>query len=300
MNRLLVWPEERAGDAGVLTVFVQPESNLCLDLHGDPGRARLVVFSDGNHHMALQEALALFLADQPAVGDIFYATTPPRVVVDALVSGGIALGNLSLRVTPHVFISPPAVLDGLVVQRRMNGHVPLAGSRGNVLLVRRDNPKGIRGIADLARSDVRVFLSNPQTERVSYTVYANTLRAISARLAIVLDFLDGKPHSRVVYGQSIHHREAPQAVADGSADVAVVFYHLALRYVRIFPQDFEFVPLTPEGEEDPGQEKSRIHLGLVGDGGAWGARLAAFMLGPRVAEIYRQHGLVPGASAASI
>ncbi len=296
MHHRLIWPEERAGDAGGLAAFAQPESNLCLDLHGDPGRAGLVVFSDGNHHMALQQALAAFINDHPAVGDIFYATTPPRVVVEALVSGGIALGNLSLRVQPHVFISPPAVLDALVAQRHMVTHTPLAGSRGNVLLVRRGNPKDIRGIADLARADVRVFLSNPQTEKVSYSVYVNTLRAIGGRLGITIDFLEGKPHPRVVYGDSIHHREAPQAVADGRADAAVVFYHLALRYTRIFPELFESLSLSAQGEDDPGQDKSRVHLGVIGDGGAWGGRLVGFMLGARVADIYRHHGLVPAAS----
>ena len=32
-----------------------------------------------------------------------------------------------------------------------------------------------------------------------------------------------------------HHREAPQALADGEADVAMVCYHLALRFVRVYP-----------------------------------------------------------------
>ena len=65
----LDWPRETAGagdtaDAG----FIQPASNICLDFHGDPLRARLVVASDGNHHMALREVLAAFLAAYPEVG----------------------------------------------------------------------------------------------------------------------------------------------------------------------------------------------------------------------------------------
>jgi len=37
----------------------------------------LVVFSDGNHHMALGECVARFLAAYPDAGDVFYTTTPP-------------------------------------------------------------------------------------------------------------------------------------------------------------------------------------------------------------------------------
>ncbi|MBY0270900.1 MAG: substrate-binding domain-containing protein [Burkholderiales bacterium] len=290
---VLDWPGERAHPAGLRAPFVQSLSNICLDLHGDPQAAKLVVFSDGNHHMALEPALQAFLADHPDVIDIFYATTPPRVVVEALHEGGITMGNLTVTARPHVFISPPRVLDALVQRGLMKAHLPLAGSRGNTLIVRKGNPRGIHGIADLMREDVKVFLSNPLTETVSYATYAATLRAMAQRLGLTADFLDAKPHPRVVHGESIHHREAPQAVADGRADAAVVFYHLALRYTRIFPGIFELMPLTPEGENDPGQERSRVHIGLVGDGGAWGARLLEFMTGKRVAAIYRHHGLVP-------
>lgn len=81
-------------------------------------------------------------------------------------------------------------------------------------------------------------------------------------------------------------------MAAGAADVAAVFYYLALRYTRIFPEIFAMIPMTAEGEHDPGQERSRVHAGMIGDGGEWGARLLEFMGGPQVAEIYRHHGLV--------
>jgi len=290
---MLAWPEERAVADVRAATFSQPRSNVCLDFHGDPCAARLVVFSDGNHHMALADALREFIGMHPDVVDIFYATIPPRAVVEALAAGGVAVGNLVLTVKPHVFISPPGVLDRLVAEGWMESHASLAGSRGNVLLVRKGNPLGIDGIAALARDDVRIFLSNPLTESVSHSTYVATLRSISERLEIVLDFLDGKPHPRVIYGDCIHHREAPQAVADGAADVALVFHHLALRYTRIFPGLFDLVTLTEAGEDDPGQVRSAVHIGEVGNGGTWGTRFVAFMRGQKVAKIYRHHGLVP-------
>jgi hypothetical protein len=291
---ILEWPDEQARAPGApLTRFAQPLSNLCLDLHGDPLAAKLVVFSDGNHHMALHEALRDFLAANTRIGDIFYATTPPRVVGEALANGGFALGNLLIAVKPHVFISPPKVLDDLVARGAMTSHQPLAASRGNVLLVRKHNPRAIHGITDLARADVKVFLSNPVTEAVSYNTYRLTLQRMAQRLGLALDILDGRPHPRVIYGESIHHREAPQAVADGRADAAVVFHHLALRYTRIFPDLFEMAQLMPQGENDPAQELSRVHIGVVGDGGTHGARLTEFMLGSQVAGIYQHHGLTP-------
>ena len=57
------------------------------------------------------------------------------------------------------------------------------------------------------------------------------------------------------------------------------------------PSLFEMVALTADG--DPAQVRSAIHIGLVGDGGEWGARLLEFMRGEEVAAVYRRHGLAP-------
>ncbi|MBI3371029.1 MAG: substrate-binding domain-containing protein [Betaproteobacteria bacterium] len=295
----LNWPYEGAAlpEANAQR-FSQPASNICLDFHGDPRTAQLVVFSDGNHHMALAEVLALFRSRNPQVGDVFYATTPPRVIVAALQSGALLLGNLRLSVKPHVFIGPAAVLESLRQGGYVGAHSALVKSRGNVLLVRKGNPKRICGAADLARGDVRIFLSNPSTEAASYEVYSGTLRRIAARCGLDFNFLEAvpDPSPRIVYGDCIHHREAPQCLADDRADVAVVYHHLALRYARIFPDCFEMVALT--APEDPDQVISTVHIGLVGDGGEWGAPLLAFMLDSDVAEAYRRHGLTPAGATA--
>lgn len=260
-----------------------------LDFHGDPVRARLVVFSDGNHHMALEECLRRFCEMHPEVGDVFYTTTPPLVPLNLLAAGGLDIGNLRLGVVPHVFISPPAVLDRVVAAGRMAAHRPFMRSRGNVLLVHRGNPKAIHGIGDLARGDVRLFLSNPESEAASYEVYRATLEGLARRQGITADI----PEQHIVYGERIHHREAPQALADGRADAALVYYHLALRYMRIFPQHFEIVSLdgAPSDQAFPENVISRFHVGMVGDGGEWGGRLLTFLLGEDVTNIYRHHGL---------
>lgn len=285
----LDWPPERAGRADATPRWSQPLSNLILDFHGDPVRARLVVFSDGNHHMALEECLRSFRGAHPEVEDVFYATTPPSVLLNLLAVGALDLGNLRLSVAPHVFISPPAVLDRVVSAGRMAAHRPFMRSRGNVLLVRRGNPKAIRGIGDLARGDVRLFLSNPKSEAASYEVYRATLEGLARRPGMTWDI----PEARIVYGERIHHREAPQALADERADAALVYYHLALRYVRIFPRHFEVVALdgAPADRALPENVISRFHVGVIGDGGEWGGRLLAFLLGEEVTDIYRRHGL---------
>ena len=92
----LEWPTETVLAAELAEPWSQAQSNCVLDFHGDPVRADLVVFSDGNHHMALLDALKAFYLDHTDVGDVFYATTPPYPIVKVLQEGGIRIGNLIL------------------------------------------------------------------------------------------------------------------------------------------------------------------------------------------------------------
>ncbi|MFV1985013.1 MAG: molybdate ABC transporter substrate-binding protein [Thiohalomonadales bacterium] len=257
-------------------------SNLCLDFHGDPLNAKLVVYSDGNHHMALLQSVQEFLKLHPEVDDIFYATTPPGVLVKALQDNGLILGNLKISTMPNVFIGPEAILSSLVEQKYCEQYTKFIQSRGNVALVLKGNPLNIRTSKDLFKDDVRLFLSNPQTEKASYQVYHEFL-INSGLTQTQIDSIN------TYFGRKIHHREAPQALVDGNANVAIVYYHLALRYCRIFPEIFDLVEILPcAGGLNPVTEYA---IGLVADGGEFGELFVRFMQSETVSHIYQQHGL---------
>ena len=293
---MLDWPIETVMPTEKSVEWCQPGSNVLLDFHGDPVLARVAVFSDGNHHMALLPALKAFYEENPPVEEIFYATTPPGPIAALLKTGSLRLGNFVLSVRPHVFISPPHVMRQLAEEGFVQSHRRLARNQGSVLLVPAGNPAGIGGVPDLMRSGVRLFISNPETETVSYQGYRQTLEGMAASLGISPDrFSRAVFGETVVWGQQIHHREAPEAVASGAAGAAIVYYHLALRYVRLFPDRFDIVPLggtRDRPEPHPENRVAEIDIGLVGKGGLWGQRLMEFLLSPATAEIYVRHGLL--------
>ena len=97
------------------------------------------------------------------------------------------------------------------------------------------------------------------------------------------------PDGDTCFGQLIHHREAPQCIADGRADVAVIYSHLALRYTRIFPDVFEQAPLP----RDEYNVTTNYAIGAVVNGNELAPELASFFLSDDVADAYTQHGLVP-------
>lgn len=297
MSNPLPWPLESASHRDrEVHRWSHAGSNLCLDFHGDPLTAGLTVFSDGNHHMALEASLEAFREATPEVRDVFYATTPPGVLVNYLTSGQLWLGNLCLSRLPDVFISPPEIMNKLQRAGHIQRYRPFMQSRGNVLLVRKGNPKKIRGVADLLRDDVRLFISNPVTEKASYDVYSESIMNLAQEQSLDMEKLKQRLSGTdsTVFGQLIHHREAPQCLYDGRADVAMVYYHLALRYTRIFPNDFEFIPLggqVSDPQPAEGNLCTTYHIAAVNDAADFCEPFMAFMFDDRVTQIYRQHGL---------
>ncbi len=285
----LEWPRENATSPELArNSWFHPSSNYCLDFHGDPVTSELRVFSDGNHHMALEETLESFRSSRQ-LSSVFYCTTPPKVYLDWMRFGAIEIGNLRLSATPNIVISPDDIMEKLLEEKRVCRTEVFAESRGNSFLVRKHNPKGIREVRDLLRDDVRIFLSNPVTESASHMVYRETLERSAVRDGLVAsaiaDLLESS--NKVLLGNLIHHREAPQAVADGDADVAVVYDHLALRYIRIFPKIFDRIPFS-EGEHNT---TTRYAIGLVDKTCELASEAFQYFLSDTTESIYRHHGL---------
>jgi len=288
----LVWPNESA-QAPNAFAWHHSGSNICLDLHGNPTKAKLTVFSDGNHHMALEDCCQQFLAQHTEVKDIFYATTPPGVLVNAVQEGLLQLGNLRIPALPDIFISPKAIMQQLKTAGHISDFTPIARSLGNVMLVRKSNPTNIQGIDDLLRDDIRLFISNPVTEKASHDVYHGAILGIAQEQGFEIAPFKHKIDNAVI-GERIHHRECPQSLFSDQADVAVIYYHLALRYCRIFPDYFDMVPFSGSAESPeftPANETTTYYIGLMNKHKQWGEPFKQFMLSEAAVGTYVKHGL---------
>ena len=238
------------------SVYVSDKSNVVLDFHGSVQNPDLVIFMAGNQYRVFPDLLPAFrewVATQPryagvGVDRIFYATTPPGRLIDAMESGQLVLGNFWIdvrpdRLWPDVFMTGPRQQRRLRAARYIDGWSIYTRNRGVVLLIRAGNPKNIRGIADLLRDDVRVALSSPTREPASFESYSNTLRSQGGAQfpEMVL-----KKHN-TVSPAAVHHRENPQFIYDGVADVAPMYYHFGDYLKRRMPQHFDYVALPAEG-----------------------------------------------------
>ena len=287
----LNWPPERANaDNNPDAVWFNTRSNYCLDFHGDPATAELTVYSDGNHHMALEQSLETF-REQQGLSGIFYCTTPPKVYLDIMREGYVDLGNLRLSNQPDLVIGPDDIIGKLAENGRASTNRSFMNSRGNSLLVRKGNPTAVSDVSDLFTPECKLFISNPVTEGASFMVYRQSLENLARASGIpeedIANRFDGD-NPTLVYGENIHHREAPAAVASGAADVAMVYHHLALRYTRIFPEIFDLVEV-PFSEDNV---TTIYNTGICNTDNPDARSLDAFLHSEACRDIYASHGLL--------
>ncbi len=203
-------------------------------------------------------------------------------------SGQLVLGNFWLdvrpgRLWPDVFMTGPRQQRRLKAAKYVEGWSVYARNRSSVLLVRAGNPKNIRGIPDLMRSDVRVALSSPTREPASFESYSNTLRAQGG---LQLPDLLLKKTSTIA-PVAVHHRENPQFIYDGAADVALMYYHFGDYLKRRMPKYFDYVTLPVEGNFRDELAISMIRNALHREAAAaW----IDFIRSDAAAAVYNRHG----------
>ena len=235
-DRILPWPKEvpldlSPGD----TRFEVPLANYLLDFHGNAQTADLIIFMAGNQYMVLPDLVRAYMRYSPKVRQIFYVTTPPRVLVNAMDSKRLVLGNfwLDLKQTwPDVFLTGISQQRALTQKNYAQGYYLYAKMRGVGLLVRKGNPLGITSARDLARPGVRVAITSPQREPDGFAIYGPVIEN-QAEQETLKEIL-ARPST--IHPIAVHHREIPQMIFDGRADVAPMLFHFGQYLTAVFPE----------------------------------------------------------------
>ena len=248
----LVWPIVTKLQPGIPS-FVG-HADTVLDVIGRiSALPSLVIFTEGNHLMVLSSddivgAFPSWARSLPQYVDldltnIILVTFPQPILVQMMRTGGIALGNLTLDVSrssgfyPDIFMGYPEPLRQLRRLRAIEQQARFfCKNRGVALLVRKGNPLGIDNLLDVARTGARIALPDSGDVRAKCRAAADELlgkRAADALFAAEIPSFPGR--------LGIMHRDLPEMIARGYADVAFTWYHLVSYWARIFPNQFEFV-----------------------------------------------------------
>lgn len=260
-ENLLEWP----GDFETANPYLtEPTANRLSDLHGQVGQCDIVLSTAGNYHMALREMWQVYMKNYARDLNIktWYYTTSPPISPKQIANSTVQFGNLNLNCVPQVAVGPKKLIKKLISQGVTDGKpVKILKNYGNVILVKKGNPKNIKTVWDLGRKDVTLVTPNPKMEPGSFGNFSGSIYKVAKNdpkppAGMTADKLfdsifnsdqsncgnKGKQCSWVS-GKRIMHREQPWAVASGNADAGFIFYHLALYFTRTFPDKFEIVPV---------------------------------------------------------
>lgn len=285
---LLEWPRDNGFGAPDLT---EATANQINDLHGDIGACNeisIVLSTAGNYHMALREMwYNQFLPRYGSEIKSWYYSTSPPIAADQIYNLKLAFGNITLRCKPQVAVGPVAYITNLKNLGLTSGPVvPIFRNRGNVILVKKGNPRNIRNIWDLGRPDVSVVTPHPTFEKSTFENYSQTIYNVAVNNPqmpsgwtperLINEIFNGAndrsanhkhsshhnrhehDHIKWLSGARIHHRELPWSIAYGKGDAGVIFYHIALHAVRTFPDLFEIIPLGGTVEDPQPLTGNRI------------------------------------------
>lgn len=272
----LPWPL----DSKVQDEVFLPGSNVVYDFHGDPCGAELVITMEGNQFMAIPDVIRAFWEYVGHEVSVFYVTLPPPRFRPLLEGKPLSIGNLVLSLRPHVVMGPPEFME--MVRSLITKPQTFMENRGVVLVFQRGNPKQISSLEDLLRPEVRLAISNPQTEKNSYQLYLQALSHVPG--------LKEKLEREALKSQVIHHREIPAMIYHGLADVAPLYFHFAYYYQnpRFFSEPlFDYLSF-PEGEAT----RSLYQVALTKEGtlNRWAKAWVDFLQTETVKKIYAQHG----------
>lgn len=219
-------------------MFTIPGVDNIPDLYGDINDPQLVVFFAGNQFMCIDDLLAAFKKAHPQYQRIFVETLPPGILARQIEAGAITVGNMRITLHPDVYTDGKNQMDKL--QDWFSQTSPYATNR-LAIMVAKGNPKHIKGLQDLGRSDVRVTMPNPAWESIGKQIEQCFVKAggDSLRNSIMVR----KVQDSSTFLTQIHHRQSPMRILYGQSDAAPLWFTEAYYQQQIqHPVDFVEIP----------------------------------------------------------
>ena len=185
----------------------------------------LVMYLAGNQFMVMEELIQDFLAKHPDIDTVYVETIPPgQILNNQLLKQGEIAGKQT-AMNPDIYASVNINhLRKLNGEGLMDEHAIYIHNKLE-LMVAEGNPKNIKGAEDLGRDDLVQSHPNPITEGI-FKFYGS---AMLKDLGLHEKVTGGKECRScwAVEGKtwftSRHHRETPDLIEKGEADVGIVW-----------------------------------------------------------------------------
>lgn len=264
------------------------------DLHNmeEADRAGLILFMAGNQFMALPDLVDAFLRENPGAEPVAYETLPPGLELTQILAGGGRFGQSVLTGRPDVYTAvSEEAMQTLIRKGLAREGEPFVYLRNRLgIMVAAGNPKGVRGVEDLGREDVRISQPDPAGEHIA--LFIEQMYRLAGGEDLVRAVLRDKAEAGKTLWTTVHHRQTPQRILEGRADAGPVWWTEIQRAGSL--------GLGLEGV-DPGPGLDRREAiayyatGLKGSPNPEHAsRFLKFLRSAAAREVFQRHGFLSG------
>ncbi len=191
----------------------------------DSYSADLVMYLAGNQFMVMEELIQDFMKKNPEVKSVFCETIPPgQILKGQLLKQGEVEGQ-KINQKPDIYASVNlGHLKQLKAKGRMDQYMIYIHNKLE-LMVAKGNPKNIKGAEDLGRDDLVQSHPNPLTEGIFKFYGSEMLKDLGLHEKVT-----GGAQCKSCWAvpdktwfTSRHHRETPDRIEKGEADVGIVW-----------------------------------------------------------------------------
>lgn len=201
------------------------DGNIDYGKIGDSYTADLVMYLAGNQFMVMEELIQDFQSKHPQIETVFCETIPPGQIFKGQILKQGEIAGQKIAQNPDIFASVNINhLKKLKAKGLMEDHMIYTHNKLE-LMVAEGNPKGIKGVEDLGRDDLVQSHPNPLTEGI-FKFYGSEMLKDAGLFEKVTGGQQCKSCWAVpgkTWFTSRHHRETPDRIESGEADVGIVW-----------------------------------------------------------------------------
>ena len=187
--------------------------------------AELVMYLAGNQFMVMEELIQDFQKKNPDIKSIYVETIPPGQILKGQILKQGQINGQNTAQNPDLYASVNLKhLKKLKKKGLMSDYITYTHNKLE-LMVAKGNPKNIKGAKDLGRDNLVQSHPNPKTEGIFKFYGTDMLKQLGLYEKVTGGVkcrgcwaIEGK-----TWFTKRHHRETPQRIEDGLADVGIVW-----------------------------------------------------------------------------
>jgi len=252
----------------------------------------LVMYLAGNQFMVMEELIGDFQNKHPDIASVYVETIPPgQILKGQLLQQGEIEGQQT-AMNPDIFASVNINhLKKMNAEKKMSEYAIYIHNKLE-LMIAKGNPKGIKGVEDLGRDDLLQSHPNPLTEGIFKFYGSEMLKDLD-----LYEKVTGNQECKscwAVEGKtwftSRHHRETPDRIEKGEADVGIV-WTTEVVHAKAQERPIDGVPIPAPYNK---QGKVNYAIGVMTNGRNQdnAARFLQYLASDEAQAIYQSYGFL--------